>query len=185
MAETVSYYSAWGVTSGSFARKSCHSLFHQERCIPLEWSYSLLPGRQHCSDGPHLPLPPGWSGCLYLSKCTWFMLWKIISWTMELLWIYVLTHPTTLPVLVELDLGFGKWLINILLNLWFQNNGCCWNVRTSENGNLFTRKLKQWAAFDGQGSNTCVLLKFLKIYSYSVLLWLWFPHTCGTTGNIS
>lgn len=56
MAETVSYSSALGLTSVSFARKL---LFHQKRCIPLEWSYPFLPVRQHFSDGPHLPLPPG------------------------------------------------------------------------------------------------------------------------------
>lgn len=162
MAETDSYSSALGLTSGSFARKSCHFLFHQERRIPLECSYSLLPMRQHFSDGPHLPLPPGWGGHLHLSKCTCFMLWNIIGWTMELLWIYMREsshNPSSVC-------GIGPWIWEMTdkyfsKHLWFQNSGCCWNVSTSENGN-FTRKWKEWAAFDGQGSNVCILLKFLE-----------------------
>lgn len=57
MAETVPYSSALGLTSGSFARKSRHSLFHQERIFL--WNGVTVTVRQHFSDGLHLPLPPG------------------------------------------------------------------------------------------------------------------------------
>lgn len=182
MAETVSYSSALGLTSGSFARKSCHFLFHQKRRIPLECSYSLLPVRQHFSDGPHLPLPPGWGGRLHLSKCTCFMLWKIIGWTMELPWIYMCESSHN-PSCV---CGIGPWIWEMTdkyfsKHLWFQNSECCWNVSTSENGN-FTRKWKNEQLLMVRAAMSVFSWNFWN--SYSVLLCLWFPHTLGTTSNI-
>lgn len=79
--------------------------------------------------------------------------------------------------------GIGPWIWEMIdkyspKHLWFQNSECCWNVNTCKNGNLFTRKLKEWAAFDGQGRNVCVLLKFLKNNVHILFYFACGSYTC-------